>query len=326
LAQGDAERRVRAMKLLSLFLSLPFALGSATTWAQENPQPAPTAQGAPAPTGDSESVDLDPETKGEVRTAQVRESQPGTQEPSKTPKSGPVGSGPSEKPSETPSSTSTSRSPEPQPRTARLGEPRLIPIPKDAVSDRRESLGAMFTPAALPAGGMAVYGYVGVQDVGIGFRQGFGWLELEGRAHANYLRVLTGAEGLAKISVIHEEGLSIAPFVGTGIILNSGLQFFDTENFAYAAWRLIGGATLCYAIAEWISAIALFELPLDLGLGVNAWQFRPLAGAGVELMLGEEMTVSLLGQLGPDVFQAPNGQAATRLGYALKLGVGIRLF
>jgi hypothetical protein len=53
---------------------------------------------------------------------------------------------------------------------------------------------------------------------------------------------------------------------------------------------------------------------------------RPLAGGGVEIYLGEELSLSAVGELGVDVLKEVRGVPEVRLGYGVRLGLGVRFF
>lgn len=196
-----------------------------------------------------------------------------------------------------------------------------------SLPDKRETFGAVVAPAALPTASSAAYGYVGAPELGIGYRQGFGALELETRVRVNYM-LLTGAlEGLAKYSLIHEARLGVAPFLGVGFVANSGARYLDANNFAYLGLRALGGVTVSYLLMDTVRAVGQLEVPLDFPLARQGGsKFTPLAGGGAEIYLGQDFTGLLMGQLGVDVLKEPGGIPLTRLGYAVQLGFGYRLF
>ena len=57
----------------------------------------------------------------------------------------------------------------------------------DQPPDKKETFGAVVGPSTLPAGATAAYAYVGLPEVGVGFRQGLWFGEWEARARANFL-------------------------------------------------------------------------------------------------------------------------------------------
>src|SRR5919197_4554852 len=109
--------------------------------------------------------------------------------------------------------------------------------------------GALFAPAALPSGTTSLYGFAGVPQIGAGFRQGFGVMELEGRVEMDYFALSVAPEVFARVPVLTTGPYQIAPFLGVGMAFNSGSQYIDTYNFSYTAVRLIPGAALSWRVA-----------------------------------------------------------------------------
>jgi hypothetical protein len=55
-------------------------------------------------------------------------------------------------------------------------------------------------------------------------------------------------------------------------------------------------------------------------------EFTPTAGFGAEMLLGKQLSGLLLGQLGLDVIKEPLGVTQVRPAWAIRLGLGFRLF
>lgn len=199
---------------------------------------------------------------------------------------------------------------------------------EEALSNRQETFGGAVAPAILPAGAVAFYAYLGVPEVGGGFRQGFGLVELEARGRFHYLQLSGAAETLLKVRVFERESWSLAPYLGVGVGLNSGSRYFDTDNFTYLAVRPLVGVAASYKLMETLRALALFELPWDIVLtpAGGGGQLDALVGGGLELFLGEDLTALLMGRVGLDLLLPPASGPVPRLGYELRIGIGYRLF
>ena len=193
--------------------------------------------------------------------------------------------------------------------------------------ERKQRFGAVVGPAALPDGSMALYGFVGAPELGLGVRSGLSLMEVEARARVDYFRVSLGLEGLVRARVYARGPLTLAPTLGVGLVLNAGASWLDEDNFDAVFFRILPGFVASYRVSETVQLLGLADLPLDLGLTPGgARRFQALGGGGVEAFLGEDFTLLLAGQLGVDVLRERAGSAETRLGYALRLGVGFRLF
>ena len=199
---------------------------------------------------------------------------------------------------------------------------------EEALSNRQETFGGAVAPAILPAGATAFYGYLGVPEVGGGFRQGFGLIEAEARGRFHYLQLSGAVEGLLKLRAFERERWSFAPYAGFGIGLNSGSRYFDRENFPYLAVRPLAGIAASYRLGETMQALALFELPWDIVLtpAGGGGQLDALVGGGLELFLGEDLTALVMGRVGLDLLLPPASGPVPRLGYELRIGLGYRLF
>ncbi|MGQ0504039.1 MAG: hypothetical protein ACT4TC_01845 [Myxococcaceae bacterium] len=193
--------------------------------------------------------------------------------------------------------------------------------------DRRETFGAVMAPAALPSGAQAGYVYIGVQELGVGYRQGVGIFELEGRGRFNYLLLSLSIEGVAKWAAYRDSRIEVAPYLGVGFVLDTGARYFEPANFAHLGLKLLAGATLTYRFNETLRGIANLEIPYDLSLTTNGGNiFNPLAGVGVEIYLGQDISALALGSLGYSGLKEPLAVPAGRVGYQLRLGLGYRFF
>jgi hypothetical protein len=193
--------------------------------------------------------------------------------------------------------------------------------------DRRETFGAVLGPSALPAGATAAYAYVGLPEVGGGFRQGLSGFEWEARARLSYLTLSLTAEGVLKWPVIRAAAFDVAPYVGAGATVSSGIRYFDTATFPYAGARILAGVTASYRASETIRLLASLEVPYDSPIGTGGGgKLLALAGGGAELFLSDDVSGLLLGQAGLDWVKEPLGVPVARFGYAIRLGMGVRLF
>ncbi len=194
------------------------------------------------------------------------------------------------------------------------------------LADRRETFGAVLAPAALPEGANAFYAFVGLPEVGGGYRQGFSRFEVEGRARLDYLRLSLAVEGVGRYALPAQGPVELAPYLGLGVVGNTGSRYFDEANFGYVGLRAVGGLVVSYRLMETLRIVGALDVTFDLPLGTGGYRFTPLAGGGVELYVGKDNSLLALGQLGADVMRPPVGFSTSRLGYTVKLGVGYRVF
>jgi len=203
---------------------------------------------------------------------------------------------------------------------ASAGEPLLQP------TDRRESFGAVSAPSALPAGATSSYLYLGVPELGVGFRQGLAPGEWEARARLDYFTFSATGELLGKYRLYQGGKLDCSPYLGVGLTLSSGARYLDPAAFAFAGLRGLGGVTLGYRATDRVRLVARAEVPVDWPLGQGGGRLRALAGGGAEVYLVDDFTTLLLGQAGLDWMETPQGVTSARFGYAVTLGFGLRHF
>ncbi len=194
-------------------------------------------------------------------------------------------------------------------------------------ADNDEPLGAIVAPASLPQGASAIYAYGGVPDVALGYRQGVSSVELEARARLNYLLLSFAFEVLLKSTIASDNSSALAPFVGVGIVYDSGSRYITNLNFKYTAIRALAGLIYTWRLGDVASAIGELDAPLDLTLSpAHGIRFTPLAGGGLELYLSPTVTGLLMGQLGVNYLREPLGVPQWSLGYQVRAGFGFRLF
>jgi hypothetical protein len=192
---------------------------------------------------------------------------------------------------------------------------------------KRENFGAVVSPAALPDGATALSAWMGVPEVGVAYRQGTGGWELGARGRFDYQRLAVTAEGVARRQLWTNGTLSVAPELSLGVTGNTGNRYFDEQNLQGWFLRVSPGVVASWRVAETVSVVGLVEVPYDLGLNpAGTWRVKPLAGGGAEIYLGEDISLSAVSELGVDVFKELRGVTQTRLGYGVRLGLGLRLF
>ena len=199
--------------------------------------------------------------------------------------------------------------------------------PPPGIEDSRAAFGAFSAPAALPPGSTAAYGFIGVPEVGAGFRQGLDGMELDARAKLDWMTLALTAEVLGKFPALRTDALQLAPLIGVGVVFNTGATYIDSANFAYVGVRLTPGANLSYRVAETVSLIGELAVPVDITLSPRGGtHVRPLVGGGAEFYLGEDLTAGAVAQVGADVIKQPQGVAETRFAFAFRAGIGWRFF
>jgi len=137
----------------------------------------------------------------------------------------------------------------------------------------------------------ALYGYVGVPEMGLGFRQGISGFELEARARLDYFRLAGIFDGGVRRQVLVRGDLSLAAALSLGLVLNSGSEYLDEDNFPSAMVRISPGAVAGWRVAETVTMVGLVDQPIDLGLSPSgARRFQALAGGGL-VHVGREARV-----------------------------------
>jgi hypothetical protein len=196
----------------------------------------------------------------------------------------------------------------------------------DPPAEPERRTGAVVAPAALPPGSLALYGLVGAPDLGVGYRQGIAGIELEAKALFNIFELSGLAEFGVKLAVLRGERLALAPGVALGLKANSGSQYFDRANFGYVGLRPRVSLNATYTFSDLVEGVAQLEIPLAIPLTSQGIQFTPMLGAGVEAHLGDKLSLLGTGHIGFDVIKEPLGVTQTRAAWAIRLGVGYRLF
>ncbi|MBM4781072.1 MAG: hypothetical protein GQE15_25545 [Archangiaceae bacterium] len=200
------------------------------------------------------------------------------------------------------------------------------PTPAPAPPANPQATGGAFAPAALPAGSIAFWGTLGAPELAGGYRQGFSLLEFEATARFHYLEVSGTVEAGVRLLAWKNERTLIAPTFSMGFKANSGVRAFDPYNFAAFALRPRVGLVASVAASEVLQVVALVDVPWAIALNVTGFQLTPTVGAGVEFMLNPKLSLVGVGQIGVDVIKEPLGVAVPRPAWAVRVGIGYRLF
>src|SRR5687767_5660876 len=94
--------------------------------------------------------------------------------------------------------------------TQASGQARAAP----SIEDSRAAFGALAAPAFLPPGSTAAYGFIGVPEVGAGFRQGLDGIELDARAKLDWMALSLSAEVLGRFPAWKSDVLHLSPVIG----------------------------------------------------------------------------------------------------------------
>lgn len=198
---------------------------------------------------------------------------------------------------------------------------------EERAATRSEDFGAVVAPAVLPEGGTSVAGWAGVPELGAAYRQGMDGWELGARLRFDYLRLSVSGEAVGRWRLWAQEGVTVAAEGGLGVLGSSGSDYFDTDNLKGVFLRVNPAVVATLRVAETVTGLGMVEVGYDQGLTTTRqWRVKPLVGGGAEVYLGESLSMSLVGELGADVFKGPSGRVQTRLGYGARLGLGVRLF
>jgi hypothetical protein len=189
-----------------------------------------------------------------------------------------------------------------------------------------QAQGAAFAPAALSAGSISFWGTLGAPELAGGYRQGFSLLEFEAIARFNYLELSGVVEAGVRLAAWKSDRTIIAPTASLGLKANSGIRNFDPFNFGSVALRPRIGLVASIAASEVLQVIALVDVPWAISLNVTGFQVTPTVGAGAEFQLNAKLSLVGVGQIGVDVIKEPLGVATPRVAWAVRLGVGYRLF
>jgi hypothetical protein len=198
---------------------------------------------------------------------------------------------------------------------------------ESALADKHQVFGAAVAPSTLPEGAASAYVYGGVQELATGYRQGLGSVEIEARAKFNYFLISVAFEVLLKHTVTADEPIALAPFLGIGLVHDTGSRYITSVNFQHTGVRALAGLIGTHRLNDVTAVVAELDLPLDLAFSppTGVW-FAPLAGGGFELYLGSDVSALLMGQLGVTFAREPLGVPQWALGYQVKAGFGFRLF
>jgi len=223
----------------------------------------------------------------------------------------------------------------PREPAATTQEPRLAdPAPVEAVSsgprtspNPREQIGAVVSPAVLPGGGSAMWVSVGAPELAVGFRQGFGLLELGATARADYLRVGLTAEINARLLALEERWLKLVPNVAVGVTGDTGATYYDADNVSAFSLRVHPGLLATASVFDLFDLLFAFDVPMDFGFRGDHQRYKLLAGVGGELYVGNDISLMLMVQGGAEGYRHPvTEQLAWRPTIHARFGIGFRLF
>lgn len=193
-----------------------------------------------------------------------------------------------------------------------------------SMTDRR--VGGVVAPASMPAGAMSLYAMLGAPELGGGFRQGFSMMELEVKLLFNYL-LASGSLEVGLRFPVYDKGLvQMAPTVAIGLEANSGSRYYDRANFAYVAVRPRVGFITSLRFTDTVAGLVLFDLPWSISITNRGSHVVPTVGAGAEVHLGGNMSGLVMANVGLDAIKEPLGVTQYRTGWAIRLGLGFRLF
>ncbi|HZH03562.1 MAG TPA: hypothetical protein VEY30_07235 [Myxococcaceae bacterium] len=191
----------------------------------------------------------------------------------------------------------------------------------------REPVGSVLAPVVLPSGTSAAYGRLGVPDFAVGYRQGVAGFELEGRAILNYFWASLAAEALARIPVGSAGGWEFGVPVGLGLVVNTGANYLDEDNFDYRAIRVIGGVLATYRLSDTVRPLLELEFTDDFAVSPKgAYNATLVGGGGVEMYLGNNWSGLFSTRLGWNGLKDQLGTAQSQFAFQVRLGFGVRLF
>jgi hypothetical protein len=190
----------------------------------------------------------------------------------------------------------------------------------------RSGVGGAIAPAALGPGTIALYGLVGAPELAVGYRQGFSALEIEARFSFDLFEVAGLLELGAKVRVYEQGRLQLAIGGNLGLGANSGSTYADLGNFASWTLRPAAVGVLSYEASDIVALFSRLELPLAVSLDVHGLDFRPTLAVGGEVLLGQGVSLVVLGRLGLDAREDPHTLRSARAAWGIQLGVGYRVF
>ncbi len=193
-----------------------------------------------------------------------------------------------------------------------------------SMTDRR--VGGVLAPAAMPPGAMSIYALLGAPELGAGFRQGLSFMEIEVRLLFNYLLASGVLEVGGKFPVYDKGMVQLAPTLALGLEANSGSRYYDRANFAYVAVRPRVGFVTSLRFSDTLAGLLQFELPWSISFTSQGTHVVPTIGAGAEAHLGGNMSGFLMANVGLDAIKEPLGVIQYRTAWAVRLGLGFRLF
>lgn len=202
-----------------------------------------------------------------------------------------------------------------------------VPTTSPATPGPRDQIGAVVSPAVLPGGGSSTWVSVGAPELAVGFRQGFGLLELGATARADYLRLGFTGEINARLLAFEERWLKLVPNLGVGLTGDTGATYYDEDNVSAFSLRVHPGLLATATIVELFDLLFAFDVPMDFGFRGDHQRYKLLAGVGGELYVGNDISLMLMVQGGAEGFRGRGtGELAWRPTLVARLGIGFRLF
>ena len=191
----------------------------------------------------------------------------------------------------------------------------------------KDQIGAVVSPAVLPGGGSSMWVSVGAPELAVGFRQGFGVLELGATARADYLRVGLTGELNARLLALEERWLKLVPNLAVGLTGDTGATYYDEDNVSAFSLRVHPGLLATASIFELFDLLFAFDVPMDFGFRGDHQRYKLLAGVGGELYVGNDISLMLMVQGGGEGFRNQDtGTMTWRPTVQARFGIGFRLF
>lgn len=201
---------------------------------------------------------------------------------------------------------------------------------KSEAKAEAKEFGAVMAPAVMPSGSNSLYGFIGGPDVGIGYRQGFSapW-EFETLARFNFLQVSVTGEAGFRAPIYrdpNDPSFVVSAAMYFGLTYNSGTTYFDRANFRYLGATARANVLGTYRLNSVLYLLAKLEVPLMVPLTAQGLSVAPTGGAGIEVRVGDSLSLLAFGSLGGEVRKEPLGVLLFRPAWQLQFGVGTRFF
>ena len=194
-----------------------------------------------------------------------------------------------------------------------------------ATSAIEESPGVL-APAEMPTSALSVYGAVGYPELRVGLRQGMHAFEVTADAGLDYRSVKLYVTGGIRSQVLEQGERRLSLAARGGLYLDAAKEKLDMPTGKTAGATVEGEGRMVWGSPTPLAPFVFLRLPLDIPFSdAGATRATLMAGAGVELGLGADYYLSLLGEVGPQLIWAGGRSEARLLGEAF-LALGCRLF